>query len=254
MRNVLLAAMATLACYGIAEAKMYKCTDPNGKVTYSERPCAQGTQKAIKLHDNSSAPPAPSERTESNASNRQGIAGTSSRSRAGAQSGGSSTGIGTSFTARKGMSSDEVRANLGEPDVKDDPTFFGGNRQCPDGGMRQVWMYEGHNGNLGQKVTICSSRVVDVETISPGSKLTAGAGSNKFGHTGGSVTAQRGWSRMKVLEEMGQPDHKLPLRFSGSSLCPENQRVDDFVYLPRNGNLGQTVTFCNDSVVNVKHN
>jgi hypothetical protein len=152
------------------------------------------------------------------------------------------------------MSSDEVLAKLGNPDTRDDPTYFGGNRTCDDGGMRHVWMYKGTNGNLGQKITICNSRVVDVETLSPGSKHAAARGSNSTGHTGGSVTAQRGWSRTEVMARMGPPDSERPMTFSGNSLCPEGERVDTFVYNRRGGNLGQTVFFCNDAVIDVQHN
>ena len=245
MRNILVAAIASLAISGIAEARMYKCTDPNGSVTYSERPCEQGTQKAIKLYDSTFTAPTPSRYGTNSA-----IPGSRTRSSSGSGSG----GRGASGPVRVGMTTDEVLANLGRPDTKDDPTYFGGSRSCRDGSMREVWMYKGKNGNLGQKLTICSSTVVDIDTISSGSKHNAGAGSNKFGQTGGSVTAQPGWSRMDVLERMGKPDTTKPMTFTGNNLCPGGARVDTFVYNRRDGNLGQTVIFCNDRVVDVQHN
>jgi len=249
MRNIFLAAMSTLAFSGIADARMYKCTDPNGTVMYSERPCEQGTQKTIKLNDNSFAPIAPPARVDSNAGPRPGTASANSGSRAGAQS----SGRGTPVWAQKGMSSEEVRDKLGNPDIRDDSTLFGGSRKCDDGGFRDVWMYDGKDGNLGQKITFCDSKVVDVETLSPGSKHAAPSGSNRTGHTGGSVTAQRGWTRMQVVERMGQPDSRKPMTFSGNSLCPQGDRIDTFVYNRRGGNLGQTLIFCNDAVIDVKY-
>jgi hypothetical protein len=54
---------------------------------------------------------------------------------------------------------------------------------------------------------------------------------------------------------MGQPDKREPMSFNGgTSLCPPGERVDSFFYAGRNGNLNQTVIFCNNSVVDVKLN
>ena len=255
MRIILVAAVGTLAFFGIADARMYKCADPNGKVTYSERPCEQGTQNTIKLYDNAFDPPAPPAQVDTNDGLRPGTAGMSSGSRlggqAGAQSRGSSSKTGTTVHARKGMSMAEVRANLGKPDTEDDPTLFHGNTQCRDGEQRDVWMYHGSKGYLGQKITFCNSEVVQVASLTADSKHAAPLGSNKTGHVGGSLTAQRGWSRTQVLERMGQPDSKKPMAFSGNHLCPAGRRVDTFVYASRGGNLGQTVIFCDDAVIDV---
>jgi len=258
MRNILLAAMVTFAFCGLADAKMYKCTDAKGSVTYQERPCAQGTQQTIKIHDNSSAPLAPPPQIETGNGLQQNVGSVKSGSRVGVQStaptSSSSSRRGTTNAARKGMSMSEVSASLGNPDKKDDPTYFHQNRQCQNGERRDVWMYHGANGYLGQKITFCEGIVVDVAALSAESKHTAGPGSNRTGLTGGSVTAQKGWSRTEVLEKMGAPDNKKPMEFSGNVSCPMGARVDTFIYAPRGGNLGQTVFFCNDAVVDVKHN
>ena len=254
MRNILVAAMATLAFSGIADARMYKCTDPNGSVTYSERPCVQGAQRAIKLYDNSFAAPTPSAQTGTNDDVRRGMVGGNSGSRAGAQSNNSSGGKGKPVWAQKGMSMAEVRAKLGNPDARDEQaTVYDAHRKCDNLQARDVWMYSGGNGNLGQKITFCDSTVVEVEPLTAGSKHAARPGSNRTGHTGGSVTAQRGWSRTTVMERMGPPDSKKLLDFSGNSLCRPGDRGDEYVYLPRGGNRGQRVMFCNDAVVNVEH-
>ncbi|WP_338761645.1 DUF4124 domain-containing protein [Massilia sp. METH4] len=55
-----LLAIASLAAALPAHAQMYKCVD-GGKVTYSEAPCARGTQTVMKAQDAPAMQPEPGE-------------------------------------------------------------------------------------------------------------------------------------------------------------------------------------------------
>ena len=255
MRTFLLAALVVVAMPGPANADTYKCVDAGGKVTYRERACERGTQSTVKLHGNSAAPHViPSRVAEELAASRGGASSAGYASGTAGSAASPRGLVGMPETARPGMSSAEVLAKFGEPATRDDPTYFHGGATCADDVVQRTWLYGGQGGAPGQLIVLCAGKVVDVKPVAAGSKHEAGPGANRTGLVGASMAAQRGWTRIEVLQALGAPDIRTPMEFSGTELCPAGERVDAFFYAPRGGNLGQTVTFCNNSVVDVRHN